>query len=57
MSSFSLSHTFIKSDIALARVAQLAGASCQYAKVVDLLPGQGTYKKLPMNAYISGTTN
>ena len=32
-------------------------ASSQYAKVVGSISGQGTYKKQPMNAKISGTTN
>ena len=38
------------------RVAQLARASSCYPKVVDLIPGQGTYKNQLVNAYISGTT-
>ena len=38
-------------------IAQLVRASSRYAKVADSVPGQGTYKNQPMNAYISGTTN
>ena len=39
------------------QVAQLIRASSQYAKVMGLIPGKGTYKKQPMNAQVSGTTN
>ena len=31
-------------------VAQLVSASSQYAKVAGSTPGQGTYKRQPMNA-------
>ena len=30
------------------QIAQLVRALSQYAKVVGLIPGQGTYKKQPM---------
>ena len=33
------------------------GGSFGYAKVAGLISSQGTYKKQPMNAQISGTTN
>ena len=39
------------------QVAQLVRASSQYTKVVGSISGQGTYRKQPMNAYISRTTN
>ena len=32
------------------QVAQLVKAPCQYAKVQGSIPGQGAYKKQPMNA-------
>ena len=32
------------------QVAQLVSVSSQYAKVVDLIPDQGTCKKQPTNA-------
>ena len=35
---------------AIGWVAQLVRASSLYAKVVDLVPGQGMYKIQPMNA-------
>ena len=38
-------------------VAQLVRALSRYAKVLGLIPGQGTYENQPMNASISGTTN
>ena len=37
--------------------APLVGALSRCAKVEGSIPGQGTYKKQPMNAEISGTTN
>ena len=37
------------------QVAQLVTVSSQYAKVMGSIPGQGIYKKQPMNAQISET--
>ena len=37
------------------QVAQLVGASPWYTKVEGSIPGQGTYKNEPMNAWVSGT--
>ena len=39
------------------QVAQLVRMSPPYSKVAGLIPGQGTYKKQPMNAQVSGKTN
>ena len=49
--------TFKNRDDCSGRVTQLAGASSRYTKVVGVIPGQGTYRKQPMNAGISGTTH
>ena len=38
-------------------VAQLVRAPFWYVKVVGSIPGQGTYKNQPMNAWMSRTTN
>ena len=38
------------------QVAHLVRVSSQRAKVVDLISGQGIYKKQPMSAQMSGTT-
>ena len=35
---------------------QVVRALFPYAKVVGLIPGQGTYKDQPMNASMNGTT-
>ena len=37
-------------------VAQWVRASSWHTKVVGLIPGQDTYKKQPVSAWISGTT-
>ena len=39
------------------QVAQLVRASAQYAKVLGLIPDQGTYKNQPMDVWIGGTAN
>ena len=39
------------------RVGQLVRALSQQVKVTGSIPSEGTYKKQPMNAQISGTTN
>ena len=44
-------------NIGSGRLAQLVRVLSQYAKVAGSILGQGTYKKQPMNAQISGTTN
>ena len=49
--------TFKNRDDCSGRVTQLAGAPSRYTKVVAVIPGQGTYRKQPMIAGISGTTH
>ena len=46
-----------KKEAALVRYLNWLRVSSRYTNVVGLIPGQGTYKKQPMNASISGTTN
>ena len=38
-------------------IVQLVRALSRYIKVADSIPSQSPYKKQPMNAEISGTTN
>ena len=38
-------------------VAQLVRASSRYTKVAGSIPGQSTYKKQPMNAYVEQQVN
>ena len=45
-----LSYDMNKEQKNSGQVAQLIRASSQYAKVMGLIPGKGTYKKQPMNA-------